>query len=304
MYTIESLTRENESYCLGHHIVQSDADKVNALVEAIETAHKMPHVAPLPGDTVHYTDKNGEYYGNAVILNLCKQEDGKAELCYCPFIPDVSVDDGHIRVNCSGGPFGYHEQEKLVYAGAGMRTFNIWGSCGPEENGLVEFQAPVNIWSYSEPNPRFGDYSTRNWDKFYVSYVAEPKNGSPYRFKVSSDGGGGRYAFRKETEYMAWLRTYRAIEFEGFCDGQTVVFCYRKQEKLVSKEMWDSLDLMTDTRLINASIIYVKVEYDDAAHIVREYRYDNKGTVEDVPYRVARREVEYNRLQRNIWACK
>lgn len=45
MYTIESLTRENESYCLGHHIVQSDVDKVNALVEAIETAHKMPHVA-------------------------------------------------------------------------------------------------------------------------------------------------------------------------------------------------------------------------------------------------------------------
>ena len=74
----------------------------------------MPHVAPLPGDTVHYTDKNGEYYGNAVILNLCKQEDGKAELCYCPFVPDVSVDDGHIRVNCSGGPFGHHEQEKSV----------------------------------------------------------------------------------------------------------------------------------------------------------------------------------------------
>lgn len=49
MYTIESLTRENESYCLDHHIVQSDVDKVNALVEAIETAHKMPHVAPLPG---------------------------------------------------------------------------------------------------------------------------------------------------------------------------------------------------------------------------------------------------------------
>lgn len=82
------------------------------------------------------------------------------------------------------------------------------------------------------------------------------------------------------------------------------MFCYRKQEKLVSKEMWDSLDLMTDTRIINASIIYVKVEYDDAAHIVREYRYDNKGTVEDVPYRVARREVEDSRLQRNIWACK
>lgn len=125
MYTIESLTRENESYCLDHHIVQSDVDKVNALVEAIETAHKMPHVAPLPGDTVHYTDKNGEYYGNAVILNLCKQEDGKAELCYCPFVPDVSVDDGHIRVNCSVGPFGHHEQEKFIYAGIGMRKFNI-----------------------------------------------------------------------------------------------------------------------------------------------------------------------------------
>lgn len=168
----------------------------------------------------------------------------------------------------------------------------------------MEFQAPVNVWSYSEPNPRFGDYTTQNWDKFYVSYMAEPKNGSPYRFKVSSDGGSNRYAFGKEAEYMAWLRTYRAIEFEGFSDGQTVVFCYRKQEKLVSKEMWDSLDLMIDTRIINASIIYVKVEYDDAAHIVREYRYDNKGTVEDVPYRVARREVEDSRLQRNIWACK
>lgn len=186
--------------------MQSDVDKVNALVEAIETAHKMPHVAPLPGDTVHYTDKNGEYYGNAVILNLCKQEDGKAELCYCPFVPDVSVDDGHIRVNCSGGPFGHHEQEKFIYAGIGMRKFNIWGSCGPEENGLVEFQAPVNVWSYSEPNPRFGDYTTQNWDKFYVSYMAEPKNGSPIDLRCL------RTAARTSTHLAKKLNTWHGCE--------------------------------------------------------------------------------------------
>lgn len=162
MYTIESLTRENGLYCLKHHVVQSDVDKVNALVAAIEGARKAAPLTPLPGDTVRYSDNYGEYYEHALIVKLNALGDGKAELCYSPFIPNVhDFGDGTIAINCGGGASGYNDTDEFVYAGQGLRTFEIWGSCGPEADGMLEFQARVNLWVYNEQNPMFGDYSTK-----------------------------------------------------------------------------------------------------------------------------------------------
>lgn len=49
-------------------------------------------------------------------------------------------------------------------------------------------------------------------------------------------GGTSRYAFgKRQKEYLSWLRTYRGVEFEGHYANQTVVFCYRKAEKLLSE---------------------------------------------------------------------
>lgn len=133
-----------------------------------------------------------------------------------------------------------------------------------------------------------------------MSHTDDPVNGSPYRFVVTTRDNTCGHAFRTEAEYLAWLKTYKGVEFKGYGEGQTVVFCYRQHEKLISEERWNELRLPPDTRLINASIVLVKVDYDDVAHVVTEYRYENSGTTGDIPYYAARRKIAENCLHRDI----
>lgn len=300
MYTIELLSAINPAYCYKHRVTQVDVDNVNHMVECIEKARENVST-PMEGDIIHYSDRYGIYYRNALLVKLDEFGDGKAEICFSPFGTRVSEQNGAIHVSASGGPFGLHQPEDFIYEGFEKRRFSIWGSCGPSESGCVEFEARVHLWSYREPNPCFGDYSTENWDMFYVSSTEAPANGSPYHYKVMEPGGTSRYAFgKRQKEYLSWLRTYRGVEFEGHYANQTVVFCYRKAEKLLSKEAWDALALPTDTRFMNCSVILVKVDYNDDTHTVTEYRYENKGESDGKPYRVALREVEDGAVKRVI----
>lgn len=299
MYTLESLSVINLTYCYSHSMTQKDVDTVNSLVETIEK-ERVGVTTPLPGDIVYFTDRYGQYYDNALPSKLNAFGDGKAEVCYGPYAPVVSMDGGEIRLSVSGGPFGHHDPAAFAFMGESCRRFAVWGACGPQANGLVEFDARVHLWSYREPNPLYGDYSTKDWDMFYVNYSNEPKDGSRYRYSVSLPGGTRMHAFADDTAYLAWLKTYRGIEFNGAWENQTVVFCYKKVEKLISQKEWDALALPTDTRFINCSTILVKVDYDDFKHVVKEYRYENKGTLNSNPYRISLEELEKDTVRRVI----
>ena len=299
MYTIKTLSDINPNYCYSHKVTQVDVDNVNAMVEAIEKEREGV-ITPQVGDVIQFTDRHGMYYYNALLLELDKWGDGKSEICYSPFVPSVSADGGKIHLAASGGPFGYHDPADLVYRGDAPRRFCIWGVCGPEADGSVEFDARVHLWSYREPNPFYGDYSTKDWDMFYVSHNDKPMHGSRYRYRVSMPGGTAVTAFVNDTEYLSWLRTYRGVEFKGSWEQQIIVFCYRVDERLISKDEWDALALPTDTRCINCSTILVKVDYDDIKHVVKEYRYENRGTLDSEPYRTALMEMEKNPVKRVI----
>ena len=56
----------------------------------------------------------------------------------------------------------------------------------------------------------------------------------------------------------------------------------------------------TDTRCINCSTILVKMDYDDLKHIVKEYRYENMGTMNSEPYRTALTAMEKDPVRRVI----
>jgi hypothetical protein len=85
-------------------------------------------------------------------------------------------------------------------------------------------------------------------------------------------------------DYEAWLKTYRGVEFKGGSPNQTVVFCYRERHCLISKSDWDQLNLPKDTRRCNG-INLCKVEYDDDAHVITVYRFDNRGTLDQRRYK-------------------
>ncbi len=276
-YNIETLSEINDRYIKeGEHVItQGDVDMANRYVRLIEKSRSIAE--PKIGDIICLTDKYGDYYPNA---HIDWTDDKKVYVCEQPFTPFIFLDENQIRCyklrcNTSGGGWRYIPKAELKYIHKMKKRFCDWGSCGACAAGAVEFEAWVSVWEYKEPDSLYGNYSTKNYDKFSIDYCVDefgyPRDGSPYRYFFKS------FALRDKTEYDAWLKTYRGVEFKNKRrPNQITVFAYKKKEVLINKYDWDGLNYPIDTRLCNASIIPVKVDYDDNNHIVTEYRYTNR----------------------------
>ena len=287
MYTIETLTEINGSYHAEHRLQQSDVDIANKYVEIIEKSRTDDEIQV--GDMIELTVKYGDYYKHAHVENFNPETDNWS-VCEKPSVPFVSLSKtkDNIRCNTSGGPWS-SVPNNLNLIGKRKKIFKDWGHRGVCGNGAINFEATVNVWEYKQLDPLYGDFSTKEYDKHYISYYVDslgnPKGGSIYRYF------GDNIAFTTKEDYEAWRDTYKGAEFDGNWPNQTVVFTYKTVEKLVSKQEYDALDLPVDTRICNG-VIKVKVQYDDFRHTVTEYRYTNDGRslYGTKPYELARKK--------------
>lgn len=286
MYTIESLKQINCRFTCEHRLYESDVEMANNYVKIIEGSRST--ATPQVGDIVRYTNEYGEYYGHA---HIEKADDVEVYICESPYVPFVRKRDNGIGCSTSGGAWKHIPIGEFKYLGTELKTFCDWGHCGPCANGAVEFQAEVSVWEYTHPDNRYAPYTTKDYDRMFISYVVDefgnPTNGSDYRYF------GNGIAFKTDEDYQAWLRTYRGVELRGAWESQAVVFKYRECEYYITKEEWDALDYPIDTRTCNG-IIFVKVYYDDENHWIRTYRYTNDGSANwrtHKPYMLARREA-------------
>jgi hypothetical protein len=272
MYTIETLIAINPQYHSTHRLEQGDVNIANKMVALIEQSRTNDAIQV--GDIVEFTNRHGVYSRNAHIEKLEGEHWSVCERPQIPFI-DLGKDSGKLFCLTSGGPWA-SVPNNLKRIGKRKKFFCDWGLAGACGSGAINFEAEVNVWEYAESHSIYGEYTTKDWDKHYVSYCADnggnPKNGSPYRYFLSGK------AFANEIEYNAWLRTYKGVEFKGDAkDTNWVVFCYKERDVLVGKSSWDGLTLPLDTRMCNGTIL-VKVEYDEANRTVTVYRFTNCGS--------------------------
>lgn len=270
MYTIESLKEINQLYDYSHGITLSDVDMANNYVEVIQLSRTDDR--PQVGDIVEFTTRHGDYYRSAHIEAFDRYHEGLWDICEQPYTPFIWLTDdkNNIKCNTSGGAWSSMPNDvKLI--GKRLKTFCDWGSCGACANGAVHFQAEVNVWEYKEHNPLYGDYTTKDWCRSYISYRADefgkPKDGSNYTYL------GDGLAFATREDYNVWAATYRANIFKGNNENQEVLFHYREKLHVVSKEEYLALILPVDTRMNNMHTVIVKFEYDDDNHIVNTYSY-------------------------------
>ena len=106
--------------------------------------------------------------------------------------------------------------------------------------------------------------------KFYIHFKDEP-NMPGYRIFASENA----MAFRKYEEYLAWLKTYKGVDFKT--ETGTVIFLYCKQELLIPRKYWVELSLPIDTRLMNGGLIDIKYQIDDKSKVITEYHYTNQN---------------------------
>ena len=194
-YSIETLRERNVSYDHQHWLTQKDVDMANNYVELIERTRS--EITPQIGDRLVYVTEHGDYYGNALIDSRSAKE-GYLSVCEQPYVPFVWEEDGNIRLSVSGGAFHSVNPEELKFLKWTEGVFKDWGHCGACANGSVSFLAKVPLWFYAEPNPRYGDFTTETYRKFYLHKREESENGNLYQ--------GFDIAFRDEAEFRQFLK--------------------------------------------------------------------------------------------------
>ena len=169
----------------------------------------------------------------------------------------MRTNDG-VQCCSSGGPFTHVAAAALRYEGPRRGSFKIWGHDGPCGNGSIRFEAEVAEWSYREPDPLYGDFTTEAWRRLYV-YRIEQLYGNHFY-----DANGREIG--DETAFRTFLHDYKATVFPGRLPRQLVVWCYRHAERPLSQEQWDALDApIADYRIYDDSQP-VKILYDDLRH--------------------------------------
>ena len=220
-YSIETLRERNVSYDHQHWLTQEDVDMANSYVELIERTRSK--ITPQIGDRLVYVTEHGDYYGNALIDSRSAKE-GYLSVCEQPYVPFVWEEDGNIRLSVSGGAFHSVNPEELKFLKWTEGVFKDWGHCGACANGSVSFLAKVPLWFYAEPNPRYGDFTTETYRKFYLHKREESENGNLYQ--------GFDIAFRDEAEFRQFPEMEeddRLKEYLDRCafinkDGETCEF--------------------------------------------------------------------------------
>ena len=259
-YTLETLKPLNVLYDHEHWLTQRDVDMANFYVELIEATRS--DTTPQAGDRLIYTDRHGSYYGNALIEKSL--DGGFVSVCEEPYIPFLWKESGSIRLNVSGGAFHHVDSMKMEFVRWTEGAFKDWGHCGACANGTVAFKARVPLWSYSEPGPLYGDFTTETWRRYYLTKDTSPDARNLYR--------GFDKAFRTEEDFQQFLKDYEGTVFKGNWENQIVLWCFRHENRFLTRREWDRIDAPAVERRLNFHPEQVKLVKDMDSHITYCYR--------------------------------
>ena len=264
MYTVESLSKINSRFLNTHfEIINADVDRVNTCINLVEKSRNIEK--PMVGDIVQYTDEYGDYFAHAVIEKVKDREAYIAESGNMYLDLDKESEHGFFASVSCGGAFHYIPIKKMVYTKKQEeRSFWHFGHCGACADGGIDFYAKVNVW---ECNLNEQKYSTKTHEKHYVSYREHPEQWNS-RYHFSNNNGK---AWEKEKDFQAWLRTFRGVVESGNWKNQLIVWTYKNIEHHVSPSVYETVNGIEDTFLMNAKIRKCKRIYDDKNYIVHTY---------------------------------
>lgn len=245
-YTLETLLSLNVSYDYDHHLTQSDVDMANDLVKLIERTRtdKQPSV----GDLMVHVSKHGDYSPRALIEN---KNDETLYVCIHPYIPFVYRKNNGIGCDVSGGPFFRMKIPDVEFKGWDTAYFKEWGHCGPRANGCVNFAVQVALWEYREPDPLYGDFTTKDWQKIHVRKDTETN--AEYLYQ------GIGISCKDEEEFEQFLLDHEGTVFPGNWKNHVVVWCFNHSVKGISREQWDAMDVPVSERVVQGRKRPVKI---------------------------------------------
>lgn len=257
-YTVETLQYLNNSHDYGYDVSQSDSDKVNRLILFIQK-ERDSREEPVAGDLIEYTTRSGDYYVHAHIERI---KDGCLEICLSPYIPFCYEDTGQASYNTSGGPWTHLDKVRLEPAGIKAKLFKTWGHSGRCANGAVYFKTFIRAWRYMEPEPLFGEYTTKEWSKYFISKLPDPEK--PGEFTYTSDG----FTVYSETEFNRLVQLLRGEVFDGIYRNSLVLWGYRMEWKYLSVEEWNGIKAGIHLSFLGTSPVKIRTNQENHQVII------------------------------------
>ena len=125
----------------------------------------------------------------------------------------------------------------------------------------MRFKAKVPLWAYSEPNPLYGDFTTKDWKKITLR---KRKEGNLY--------DSMQIAFRDEDELQEYVKDHNGTIFT--CSDPTlfVLWCYKRQFEFLPLDEWNKIDIEAVERRLSYRPEQVKIVKNSEKHITTYYR--------------------------------
>lgn len=152
----------------------------------------------------------------------------------------------------------------LLPDGIRSKQFRMWGHTGRHKNGAVLFHTFVRAWKYTEPDPLYGKYTTKEWTRYIIECQPdiEPADAFVYRNEA--------FTLYSKEELERLVGILHGKLFNGFRPGLFILWAYRMEWKELPAWEWNMLK--ADTHLSFLGISPVRIQTDHKRHIVTIYK--------------------------------
>ena len=117
-------------------------------------------------------------------------------------------------------------------AGIREKQFRTWGHAGKCANGEVYFTACVRAWQYTEPEPLYGRYTTRNWSKYHINRQPNPEHDGEFFYMTE----GFTLYSREELDRLTGILHGKL--FDGIYSNSLVLWGYHMKWEILTEQEW------------------------------------------------------------------
>lgn len=146
----------------------------------------------------------------------------------------------------------------------------MWGHTGRHRNGAVLFHTFVRAWKYTEPDPLYGKYTTKEWTRYIIECQPDIEPADAFIYRNES------FTLYSREELERLVGILHGELFNGFRPGLFILWAYRMEWKELPTWEWNMLK--AETHLFFLGVSPVKIRTDHNGHTVTFYKKQNNMT--------------------------
>ena len=156
------------------------------------------------------------------------------------------------------------EESRLKTSRYQGKAVQDMGTCRKCANGEVYFMACVRAWQYTEPEPLYGRYTTRNWSKYHINRQPDPEHDGEFFYMTE----GFTLYSREELDRLTGILHGKL--FDGIYSNSLVLWGYHMKWEILTEQEWNETKAEIHISFLGKSP--VKIITCDDTHTITVYK--------------------------------